>query len=53
MNFPGEALTCQGKVIKKYIEESRHLVTLRIWVENPRGEKTLTGTAVVSLPSRG
>ena len=52
MNFPGEALACQGKVIKKYVEESRHLVTLRIWAENPRGEKTLTGTAVVSLPSR-
>ena len=52
MNFPGEALICQGKVIKKYVEENRHLVTLRIWAENPRGEKTLTGTAVVSLPSR-
>ncbi len=53
MNFPGEALTCQGKIIKKYVEESRHLITLRIWAENPRGEKTLTGTAVISLPSRG
>ena len=53
MNFPGEALTCQGKVIKKYAEGSQHLATLRIWVEIPRGEKTLTGTAVVSLPSRG
>ena len=53
MNFPGEALICQGKVIKKYVEENRHLVTLRIWAENPVGEKTLTGTAVISLPSRG
>lgn len=53
MNVPGETLTCRGKVIKKFIEESRYLVTLRIWVENPKGEKTLTGTAVVSLPSLG
>ncbi len=51
-NFPGEALTCQGKVIKKYIEENQHLVTLRIWAENPGEEKTLTGTAVVRLPSK-
>jgi len=53
MNFPDEDLTCQGKVIKKHIDGSQHLVTLKIWAENPRGEKTLTGTAVVSLPSRG
>ena len=53
MNFPGEAITCQGKVIKKHVEGNRHMATLRIWAENPRGEKTLTGTAVVSLSSRG
>jgi len=53
MNFPEEALTCQGKVIKKHVEGNRHMATLRIWAENPRGEKTLTGTAVVSLSSRG
>jgi acyl dehydratase len=53
MNFPGESLSCRGKVLKKYIEESYYLVTLRIWAENPRGDKTLTGTAVVNLPSRG
>lgn len=53
MNFPGEALTCKGMVTKKYIEDDQHLVVLSIWVENPRGEKTVSGTAVVSLPSRG
>jgi len=51
MNFPGETLTCRGKVIKKYLENNLHLATMKIWAENPRGEKTLTGTAVVSLPS--
>jgi len=53
MNFPGEALTCKGTITKKYIDENQHLVALKIWVENPRGEKTLSGTAVVSLPSGG
>jgi acyl dehydratase len=52
MNFPGEILICQGKIVKKYFEDNQHLITLRIWVENPRSEKTLTGMAVISLPSK-
>jgi len=52
MNFPGEALTCKGTVTKKYVEDDQHLVVLGIWAENPRGEKTLSGTAIVTLPSR-
>jgi len=51
MNYPGETLICQGKILKKNIEDNQHLVTLKIWVENPRSEKTLTGMAVISLPS--
>jgi acyl dehydratase len=53
MNLPGEALTCKGTVTRKYTESNQHLAALKIWVENPRGEKTLTGTAVVALPTRG
>ena len=52
MNFPAEALTCKGTVAKKYIEDDQHLIVLSIWAENPRGEKTLSGTAVVVLPTR-
>ena len=52
MNFPGEALTCKGTVTKKYVEDDQHLVVLSIWAENPRGEKTLSGTAIITLPSR-
>lgn len=52
-NLPGQRLTCKGTVAKKYIEEGSNLVSLRIWIENPAGEKTLTGTANVRLPSRG
>ncbi len=53
MNFPGEALACKGKVTKKYIEDSEHYVESDIWVENPEGERTVLGIAVVTLPARG
>jgi len=53
MNYPGEALTCQGKVTKKYVEDGKHYVECSLWVENPKGEKTVSGKAIVVLPSRG
>ena len=52
MNLPGEALTCRGTVTKKYAEGHWKLLDLKIWLENPRGEKTITGSAVVVLPTR-
>ena len=52
MNFPGETLTCRGTVTRKYVEDGQHFITLNIWAENPRGEKTVSGTAVVTLPAR-
>ncbi len=51
-NLPGQKLTCRGTVVKKSTEEGINLVSLRIWIENPAGEKTLTGTASVCLPSK-
>ena len=53
MNFPGEALACKGKVTKKYIEDGEYYVESDIWVENPEGERTVLGIAVVTLPARG
>jgi acyl dehydratase len=53
MNFPSEAITCNGKITKKYAENGEHLVECQVWAENPKGEKTVTGRAVVTLPSRG
>ncbi|MFC2047773.1 MaoC/PaaZ C-terminal domain-containing protein [Chloroflexota bacterium] len=53
MNFPGESLTCQGQVIKKYVENGEHFVECSLRAENAKGEKTVSGTAVVTLPSRG
>ena len=53
MNYPGEALICHGKVTKKYVEDGEHYVECSLWVENPKGEKTVSGKAIVILPSRG
>ncbi len=53
MNFPGETLVCKGTVTKKYIEDGQHFVACSLWTENPKGEKTVTGTAVVTLPAKG
>jgi acyl dehydratase len=52
-NYPGEVLTFRGKVTKKYVEDGQHCVECSLWAENPRGEKTASGTAVVILPSKG
>jgi len=53
MDFPEQDLACKGKVTKKYVQDNEHLVELDIWTENPKGEKTIIGTAVVSLPAKG
>jgi acyl dehydratase len=52
MNNVHEEIFCYGKVRRKYEEDGRHYVRLEIWAENPAGEKTVTGSAVVMLPSR-
>ena len=53
MDFPGQQMLCKGKVTKKYSENVKLLVECQVWTENPSGEKTAPGTALVSLPSRG
>lgn len=52
MLFPGQDVTCKGKVTKKYTHDKENLVECEIWAENPKGEKTAPATAVVSLPSK-
>jgi acyl dehydratase len=53
INKVNEDIFCYGKVTKKYVEECKNYARVEIWVENPQGEKTVTGAAVVTLPSRG
>ena len=49
MTFPIEKLLLKGTIAKKS-DALDGIVTLSIWAENPRGEKTVAGTAVVQLP---
>ena len=53
MNFPGEAITCRGKINRKYIEDGEHYIQCNVWAESARGEKTVTGKAIVVIPARG
>ena len=53
MNYPGETIICKGRVSKKYVAEGRHYVECSLWAENAKGEKTVTGRAVVIMPTRG
>jgi acyl dehydratase len=50
LNFPGDTLTCHGVVTDKSVADE-NLVSLNIWVENQKGEKTVTGVASVFLAS--
>jgi acyl dehydratase len=52
MSFPGETLTCKGKITNKYVEDNQRYVVCDIWVENPKGEKVVLGRATVTVPSR-
>ncbi len=52
MNFPGETITCKGEVSKKYIEDGEHYIECSLWAENVKSEKTVSGRAIVTLPSR-
>jgi acyl dehydratase len=52
INRVNEDIICNGKITKKYVEENKHCARVEIWAENPQGEKTVTGSAVVILPSR-
>jgi acyl dehydratase len=53
MSYPGEAITCKGKITRKYVQDGEHFVECSLWAENPKSEKTASGKAMVILPSRG
>lgn len=52
MDVPGKPMYGKGVVNKKYVEDDERLLECDIWLENSEGQKTTTGTAIVSLPSR-
>jgi len=50
--WPGETLTTQVTVARKYDEGDEHRVDLECSVTNQDGEPKLTGVAVAALPAR-
>ena len=53
MDFPGDTLTCTGKVVKKFVEGDDHCLECALSLKNQRGEKTVSSNATVSVASRG
>ena len=53
MNYPGETIICKGRVNKKYVEGGEHYVECAVWAENAKGEKTVTGVALILMPAKG
>ena len=51
MDEPNQDIICHGVITKKYQEGKQNFVELDIWTENPKGQKTSPGVAVVTLPS--
>ena len=52
INIMGDMNWMRGKVTRKYIKDSEHLVDLDVWGENQDGIKYTIGTATVRLISR-
>jgi len=51
INFPGDTITCCGVVAGKSSQNGYGLITLEVWAENSKGERTVVGTAVVEFPA--
>jgi len=51
MVFPGDKLTCKGKVTRIDTEGNSRLVECDVWAENQNAETAVYGTATVELPS--
>ncbi|MBI4233968.1 MAG: hypothetical protein HY686_05950 [Chloroflexi bacterium] len=51
--FPGDTLTCKGRVAKKESRDGQHLVECELWIENQKGERVVaSASATLALPTR-
>lgn len=51
-NIIGDLTICNGTVVRKWVEDGKHLVEVRLVAENQRGEHTAVGSAIATLPSK-
>ena len=50
MDLVGEPMRCAGVVTSRRVENGERLVECDLWSENPSGDRTTRGSALVSLP---
>ena len=51
-NPDGDAIFINATVVRKFVEDGKHLVEISQTAETHRGETSATGVAIVELPSR-
>jgi hypothetical protein len=51
-NPEGDILFIKGKVVRKFVENGRHLVEIEQEARNQDDELSVLGTGIVELPSR-
>ncbi len=52
MDMIDKDVTCRGVVTGKRQENGANVVDLEVWTEDPDGNKTTPGTAIVELPAK-
>ncbi|MBI2966170.1 MAG: dehydratase [Chloroflexi bacterium] len=52
IDYPGDTLTCRGRVTAKRRDGDRNLVDCEVWIENGAGQVTTPGKATVAVPAR-
>lgn len=50
--WPGDTVTCRGKVTKKYIKDEHNYFEADVYAENQKGEKAIVGSIVAEVPSK-
>jgi acyl dehydratase len=50
--WPGDTVTCKGKITRKYTEGGKNYLEADVLAENQRSEKVITGSIVAEVPSR-
>jgi hypothetical protein len=51
--WPGDTITCTGKVTRRFEENGEQLIEGDLVALNQKGETAITGSFRAALPSRG
>ena len=52
MDSPGNPLTIEGRVVKKWSDNGQNFVEAELWLKNANDERTTKGSAIFSLKSK-